>query len=61
MLIGAAVYGRSKRTLPASRKPLLKVMRSAWVHPAARIAARISPAVPMTATLIGSAGIPSAV
>ncbi|HEV8610035.1 MAG TPA: hypothetical protein VGS98_08210 [Thermoanaerobaculia bacterium] len=50
-----------KRTLRASRNPLLHVMGSARVQPAARIATMTSRRVPTIAKLIGSAGIPSAV
>jgi hypothetical protein len=61
VLIGAEEYGRLKRTLRASARPLLNVMRSARVHPAERIATTTSRRDPKSATLIGSAGIPSAV
>ena len=59
--MGADEYGRAKRMLPASRIPLTSVMRSAGDHPAARIPSRSSARVPVNATLMGSAGIPSAV
>jgi hypothetical protein len=61
VLIGAEEYGRLNTTLPASSRPLRRVIRSASTHPAAHIAARSSPRVPKIATLIGSAGMPSAV
>jgi hypothetical protein len=59
--MGADEYGRSKSTLPASRSPLLRLMRSARVQPAELMAETRSLCDPTSATLIGSAGIPSAV